>query len=110
MNVSVTLVPRLSEKVYALSEKLNTYVFEVPKSANKHQIAKAVTEQYAVAVTKVRVATVPGKTQRSYRKSVRKTITGRRSDIRKAYVTLKEGDTLPIFAAVENNTKPKETK
>jgi ribosomal protein L23 len=59
----------------------------------------------------VRIAGVPGKTKRSFRRGGRNVFKGSRSDIRKAYVTLKEGDKLPIFQAVEEaNVPAKETK
>ncbi|HET6863780.1 MAG TPA: 50S ribosomal protein L23 [Candidatus Saccharimonadales bacterium] len=104
------LKPRVSEKGYALSEQINTYIFEVPAGFNKFDIAAAVAAQYEVGVTKVRLAGVPGKAVRSYRDRGRRSINSRRSDIRKAYVTLKEGDSLPIFAAVEEPEAPKEVK
>jgi ribosomal protein L23 len=107
---SITLNPRLSEKAYGLSEERNTYIFNVESGTNKFDIAKAVTEQYDVKVKKVRIAGVPGKAVRAYRQRGRKSLTGQRSDIRKAYVTLQEGDKLPIFAAVEEREQPKETK
>ncbi|MBX4188541.1 50S ribosomal protein L23 [Candidatus Saccharibacteria bacterium] len=106
----LTLVPRISEKAYALSENGNTYIFDVPTNANKFDISKSVAAQYTVDVLNVRVAGVPGKSTRSYRKGGRKSIAGQRSDIRKAYVTLAEGHKLPIFAAVETPDAPKETK
>lgn len=106
----VTLKPRISEKAYAQSEAANVYIFDVPSSANKLDIAKAVAAQYEVGVTNVKIAGVPGKTVRAYRNRGRRSINGRRSDIRKAYVTLKQGDSLPIFAAVENPEAPKEAK
>lgn len=104
------LKPRVSEKGYALSDRINTYVFDIPSKANKFDIAKAVASQFEVGVTNVRLASVPGKTVRSYRDRGRKSIYGKRSDVRKAYVTLKEGDKLPIFAAIEEAEAPKETK
>jgi large subunit ribosomal protein L23 len=112
MNNTFFLKPRLSEKTYGLSENLNVYVFEVPKEATKLTIADAIVAQYQVTPKKVRVTTIPGKTQRNYRKSARKYETGKRPDIKKAYVTLKEGDKLPIFAAVEeaNQAAAKESK
>jgi large subunit ribosomal protein L23 len=106
----LALKPRLSEKSYATSEQRNTYIFDVPADANKFDIADAVATQYDVGVIKVTVASVPGKAVRSYRNRGRKSINAKRSDIRKAYVTLKEGDKLPIFAAVEEPEAPKETK
>lgn len=96
----VTLVPRLSEKSYAASESLNTYVFVVPKSANKHTVAQAVSAQFEVTVVGVNTMNGKGKEIRTYRKRSRATA-GRQSDYKKAYVTLKQGDSLPLFAAVE---------
>jgi ribosomal protein L23 len=105
------LKPRVSEKAYALSEQANTYIFDVPSGANKLDTSKAVTFQYEVTVTGVRMAGIPGKRLRTYRQRGRKFVQGQRSDIRKAYVTLKVGDKLPIFAAVEEPKTPeKETK
>jgi large subunit ribosomal protein L23 len=111
MSKTLVLKPRLSEKTYAMSEMLNVYTFEIPAGATKHTVAAAVKAQYDVTPTNVRIASIPGKTQRSYRRQTRSTQSGRRSNIRKAYVTLKEGDKLPIYAAVdEANTQLKETK
>src|SRR2546421_22041 len=99
MSKTMVLKPRVSEKTYALSEERNAYVFEVPAATSKHEVAKAVAAQYEVGVVNVRMASVPGKKLRSYRRRGRVTHRGFRSGIRKAYVTLKEGDKLPIFAA-----------
>jgi ribosomal protein L23 len=82
----------------------------VPSDTNKFDISKAVASQFEVGVTNIRLASVPGKAVRSYRNRGRKSINGRRSAVRKAYVTLKAGDKLPIFAAVEEAEAPKETK
>ncbi len=95
---TITLKPRMSEKTYALSSS-GVYVFEVDKSINKHDIADAVAKTYGVTVTDVRTVIAKGKEKRVYRN--RKFTTGKRSDIKKAYVTLKQGDQIPIFAAVE---------
>lgn len=110
MDKFVTLKPRISEKAYALSEQVNVYIFDVPSDANKFDVAQAVNTQYEVSVTNVRIASVPGKAVRSYRNRGRRSINSKRSDIRKAYVTLKEGDKLPIFAAVEEAKAPEEKK
>jgi ribosomal protein L23 len=106
----IALNPRLSEKAYGLSELRNTYIFNVESGINKFDIAHAVSSQYDVKVASVRIAAVPGKAKRAYRQRGRKSLQGQRSDIRKAYVTLQEGDKLPIFAAVEEQSAPKETK
>lgn len=88
----------MSEKSYALSSD-RVYVFDVDKSVNKHEISAAVETTYDVTVINVRTIIVKGKAKRLYRN--KRYETGRRSDIKKAYVTLKEGDGIPIFAAVE---------
>lgn len=92
------VIPRVSEKAYAMSQRdgVKTYVFQVPISANKHSIARAVTMQFDVVVTDVRTLTTSGKVKQSYRKGGRPII-GTRSDVKKAYVTLRSGDALPIF-------------
>lgn len=105
MSKTLSLKPRLSEKTYAMSENLNVYTFEVPAEATKHTVAAAVKAQYDVSVKSVRIANVTGKTQRTYRRRGRSVKSGQRSDIRKAYVTLNEGDKLPIYAAVEEANK-----
>jgi large subunit ribosomal protein L23 len=111
MSKTLVLKPRLSEKTYAMSESLNVYTFEIPTDATKHTVAAAIKAQYDVVPANVRCAAVHGKNQRSYRKGARGVRYGKRSDIRKAYVTLKEGDKLPIYAAVEEaNSAMKESK
>lgn len=100
-NLEIVLKPRMSEKAYGVSQLRNTYVFDVDGAANKHTVARAVAEQYSVTVTTVRVINVKGKVKRTVRKGGRPTM-GRQSDVKKAYVTLKAGDTLPIFAAMED--------
>lgn len=104
MSRSIALRPRVSEKAYALSEVTNTYVFDIPVGINKHRLADAVAAQYEVKVIGVRITNIPGKAKKLYRKRTRG-IDTQRSDIRKAYVTLAEGDKLPIFAAVEEEVK-----
>lgn len=107
-NMSTVLKPRMSEKAYDVSQVRNTYVFDVDGAANKHTIARAVSEQYSVTVLTVRIVNVKGKVKRTVRKGGRPTM-GRQSDTKKAYVTLKAGDTLPIFAAMED-AEAKEAK
>ena len=110
MSKILTLKPRLSEKSYSLSEERNTYVFEVPRIANRQQVAKAIARQYEVTVETVRIAAQPGKTKRTYRRKGRSVLRGKSKPVRKAYVRLKEGDKLPIFAAVEKTEKLQEKK
>jgi large subunit ribosomal protein L23 len=100
MYKQLVLQPRMSEKAYAQSMAHRTYVFDVPGEVNKHSVARAVEVQYDVKVTKVNITNIPGKAKRTVYKGG-KAVAGRESDTKKAYVTLAEGNTLPIFAAIE---------
>lgn len=93
--VHIPITPRLSEKTYGLRLQ-NTYVFTTPKEVNKNQIADAVAAQYGVTVTKINTVVAKGKAVASVRKGGRP-IAGRRKDIKKAYVTLAEGDKIKVF-------------
>jgi len=104
MEKTIVLTPILSEKAYALSQVRNTYVFIAPKAANKHIVARAVEAQFGVTVDNVNITNIAGKAKRTVRKNGR-AVTGYQSDKHKAYVTLKDGDTLPIFAALEEDSK-----
>lgn len=99
MYKTIVLKPRLSEKTYGLSQTSRTYTFDVPAGTNKHSVARAVAAQYEVTVTNVNIANIQGKAKRTMTK--RKQYRGRDVDIKKAYVTLAEGQSLPLFAADE---------
>ncbi len=109
MSKTIAIHPRVSEKAYALSQ-VGTYVFVVPEGTNKVEVARAVEAHYDVSVVSVNIAVQKGKPVRFYRKG--KFDKGTRSDIRKAYVRLAPGNTIPIFAAdeVEQSTPVKEVK
>jgi large subunit ribosomal protein L23 len=99
MHKEIILKPRLSEKSYGLSQR-RVYVFDVPAKLNKHDIARAVAVQFETVVVNVNVANIAGKAKRTIYKGGR-AVAGRESDTRKAYVSLAEGQSLPIFAAIE---------
>jgi large subunit ribosomal protein L23 len=87
----ILIRPLVTEKSTHLSEEQNTYVFEVGRSANKHQIKAAVESLFGVSVLDVRTLNVRGKMKRFGR------FTGKRSNWKKAYVTLADGDFLNFF-------------
>ena len=109
MSKLLTLKPRVSEKTYGLSQLRNLYVFQVPLHANKLEVAQAVAAQYDVTVLGVNCMVQKGKPKRTVRKGGRPT-TGKRSDMKKAYVTLKEGDSIPVFAAVNDTAAASDKK
>lgn len=86
---AIIKAPVVTEKALTLSEQ-NQFVFWVDVSANKKTVKEAIEFVYKVSVTSVN-------TQRLYGKYKTQGRTGGRRAIRKkAYVTLKEGDTIEI--------------
>ena len=83
------LSPVITEKATLLSEH-NKVVFRVANDATKDQIAAAIEELFKVKVTKVNTMIVKGKTKRF------RGIKGRRSDVKKAIVTLAEGQSIDV--------------
>ena len=90
--------PVITEKMTAISEKLNRYAFIVDKRANKLQIKKAVEDLYGVKVAAVNTMNYEGKSKSRYTKSG--VITGKASDTKKAIVTLAEGETIDFFSNI----------
>lgn len=88
---SVLVQPLLTEKVTALRESTNTVGFIVHPDANRLQIKQAVETLLKVKVARVNVMNVRGKIKRLGRFS------GKRSDWKKAFVTLKPGEKLELY-------------
>lgn len=85
--------PRVTEKSHVLSERNATYVFDVDLSATKDQIKAAIERMYEgrkIHVAKVRTLIQRGKARR-YRN-----IQGRTSTYKKAFVTLRPGETIDV--------------
>lgn len=109
MSKDMLLKPRMSEKAFALSQALNTYVFDVPKTANKLTVADAVNAQFGVTVEDVRIAVSKGKAKKSYQKRNRP-MEGRRVDVKRAYVRVKAGETIAIFGVEDDKKEKKDAK
>lgn len=77
--------PHTSEKTTIMAEKFKQFTFEVLKNANKSEIKQAVEHMFNVKVRSVSVLNVKGKTKRF------KQIAGKRSDWKKAFVSLCPG-------------------
>lgn len=88
---NVLIQPLLTEKVTALRESNNTVGFLVHPDANRLQIKQAVETLLKVKVERVNVLNVQGKIKRLGRFS------GKRSDWKKAFVKLKEGEKLELY-------------
>ncbi len=93
--LKVILAPHISEKSTVNAEKTNTVVFHVAIDATKAEIKAAVAQLLEVEVDTVRTLVSKGKTKRHGAR------TGRRSDWKKAYVTLAEGADLDFVGGAE---------
>ena len=92
MNIySVIKKPHVTEKTSLKSDTSNTVAVVVDKAANKIEIKQAIENLFKVKVAAVRTVTVAGKVKRSG-----KTF-GKRSNWKKAYVTLQEGQSIDFF-------------
>lgn len=97
----ILVTPRVSEKSYRLISGQNTYVFDVPMSANKNDIKAAVESQFeGTKVSKVTTLVQNGKSVRFSRGKNRYPGTTTRHDSKKAYVTLSEGS-IKVFEQEE---------
>lgn len=83
------LAPVITEKSTVLSEQ-NKVVFKVADDATKDEIAAAVEALFKVQVTKVNTLVQKGKTKRF------RGIKGRRNDVKKAIVTLADGQSIDV--------------
>jgi large subunit ribosomal protein L23 len=84
------LTPKISEKAIYLAER-GIYIFEVPTSANKIEVKKAVEASFKVNVTDVNIAIHKGKLKRF------KQVFGRQKDTKKAMVKVKPGQKINLF-------------
>ena len=83
--------PLITEKTTVIREDGKTLVFQVAMDANKIDIKRAVETLFGSKVRSVRTSLAHGKFKRQGR------YIGRRSDWKKAYVRLREGEKLPDF-------------
>ena len=90
----VIVRPVVTEKSTDELDRHGAYTFVVAKDANKIEIAHAVERLFNVRVRAVRTMRYRGKDRR-----VGRTV-GRRASWKKAIVTLREGDTIPLFEGV----------
>jgi large subunit ribosomal protein L23 len=89
----VLVAPLVTEKSAHLEHE-NTYVFLVESAATKPNVIQAVKEVYGVKPLRVNMVNVQGKAKRSGRRL------GRRSDYKKALVTLPHGTTIAVHEGV----------
>lgn len=88
----ILIKPIVTEKTTALMEE-GKYTFRVPLAATKIEVRQAVEQIFKVKVESVNTMRYEGKLKRLGRTQ------GRRSDWKKAIVTLKPGETIELFEA-----------
>ena len=91
----VLLSPHISEKSSVAADKDNQVVFKVATTATKPEIKAAVEKLFNVQVERVQVSNVKGKSKRFGARM------GRRSDWKKAYITLQEGQDIDFLSGAE---------
>jgi large subunit ribosomal protein L23 len=91
--MKVLIAPIVSEKSTRVADSNRQFVFKVVKDASKPDVRKAVELMFDVKVDGVQIANVRGKTKR-FGQSL-----GKRSDWKKAYVTLAEGHDIDFMGA-----------
>lgn len=96
--MEVLVKPLITEKMTDLSEKKGQYGFVVSRKANKVEVKAAVEKMYGVTVKSVNTMIIPGK-KRS-RNTKTKFIIGRTSAVKKAIVTLAEGESIDFYSNI----------
>ncbi|MBA3032878.1 MAG: 50S ribosomal protein L23 [Gammaproteobacteria bacterium] len=92
--LQILLAPLISEKATMLAERSNQVIFVVVPDATKPEIKAAVELLFKVSVTSVQVANTKGKSKRFGRTM------GRRSDVRKAFISLEAGQEINFAEGV----------
>jgi len=96
--MGILIKPIISEKMSTQAEKLNRYGFVVAKTANKLQIKHAVEAMYGVKVDSVNTQQYIGKVKQ--RNTTKGLAIGRVNSLKKAVVTLKDGETIDFYASI----------
>jgi len=100
---SLILKPVISEKSIMLAAQ-RVYTFEVPMQTNKIEVGRAVKAAFNVDATDVRIIITKGKVKRFKGKM------GKRVDVKKALVSLKDGQTISVFEAEAETKEDKKDK
>ena len=95
----IIIKPILTEKLNILQESERKYGFQVHPDANKIEIKRAIEDRFGVKVEKVATMNFRGKAKEMTVRSGGRVIRtrGKRSDWKKAVVTLKEGEKIDFY-------------
>lgn len=94
INFQVIKRPLVTEKGNLLKELHRQYCFEVNLDANKYQVKQAIESVFKVHVTDIKTLRIRGKNRRVGKHA------GKRSNWKKAIVTLKEGEKIEFFEGI----------
>jgi len=105
MYSKIIIKPVLTEKIATLQERENKYAFIVSGNSNKTEIKKAIQDKFDVKVIKVATLNKSGKVKQMTVKSGGRTIrtSGKRSDYKKAIITLHSDSTIDFVRGEANN-------
>ena len=97
--MDISIIPIVSEKANAISERTNRFSFKVSPDANKNQIKMLIEKLYDVKVVDVSTMNYEGKKKMRYTK--RGIQRGKVAAFKKAVVTVAEGQTIDFYSTVE---------
>ena len=105
MYSKIIIKPILTEKISILEERENKFAFFVAPAANKTEIKKAIELKFDVKVLKVATMNQSGKLKQMSVRSNGRTIrtSGKRSDYKKAIITLESGHTIDLIRGDSTN-------
>ncbi|MDO4978826.1 MAG: 50S ribosomal protein L23 [Candidatus Saccharibacteria bacterium] len=103
------VIPKTTEKAYR-AQVNNTYIFTLSEDGSKQEVAASVEALYGVKVKDVRILTRKGKKTRFSKGKHAYPGTTFRKDKRIAYVTLVEGNKIPLFEEVKEEETSKSSK
>ena len=96
--MGVLIKPIVTEKMTNITDKFNRFGFLVRPEANKLVIKKEIEALYNVTVVDVNTMNYAGKNKSRYTKAG--FVNGRTNAVKKAIVTLKEGDTIDFYSNI----------
>ena len=96
--MGIIIKPLVTEKMTAITDKLNRFGFVVRPEANKLEIKKEIEALYNVTVVDVNTVKYAGKNKSRYTKS--RYHQWSYECFQKAIVTLKEGDTIDFYSNI----------
>ena len=96
--MNIQIIPVVTEKANAVSDRTNRYTFKVSPDANKFQIKDAVEKLYDVKVVGVSTMNYDGKKKQRYTRSG--LLRGKVAAFKKVVVTLAEGQTIDFYSNI----------